>query len=249
MCEKDRNFGGIMLKAVVALAMVVMAIAILTQAFAGGIFGAREQARRTSCLNNLKQLGLALKQYSQDFRDRYPWQVGLTSPKDAWMDIGMLYVEYNSAWECFICPSSRDRKFEPKAPGGEKLQDYPLTSLASADNKEVISYAYGVDFSNDKEPTGWTEDARSMVRLLADKKAGAAIKKEDLKRANHKGKGRNVLYNDGHAKWAEGADALDPDPDDDVVGKPNAKDYAGWWSDPPYYREGMKEEVSKKNEE
>ncbi len=34
-----------------------------------------------------------------------------------------------------------------------------------------------------------------------------------------------------------GKAALDPDPDDDEIGAPEAKDYTAWWSDPPFYGE------------
>ena len=242
MREKDAQFVPVLLRIMVGAAMVLMAFAILAGCFphGGGLFTSREEARRAHCLSNMKQIGLALKQYSMDFRDEYPWHTGLSKPADAWLDLGMLYPNYNTAWVSFFCPSSKDRPFEPKSASGDKAE-HPLEPLKSANTKEVISYSYCYD-STGKTKTAWTENAKSTVRLAADKKAGIEIKGADIEKANHKDEGRNLLYHDGHVKWKEGAKALDPDGEDDEVGKPGAKGYADWWSDPPFYAEGMEEE-------
>ena len=53
--------------------LVVIAIIAILAAILFPVFGrARENARRTSCLSNLKQLGLGFAQYSQDFDERFP---------------------------------------------------------------------------------------------------------------------------------------------------------------------------------
>jgi len=188
--------------------------------------------QRDSCRNNIKQIGLALKQYTQDYDDRYPWNVGATNPAEAWRDLGMLYPNYNSGWRSFLCPYSQDRMFTPKGALGE-LDRHPLQPLVSANSHEVISYAYGIDARDPKGPVAWTEAAPSTVRILADKKAGVAL----TKRSNHKLDGRSVLYHDGHVKWRAGEGPMDPDAEDDTVGAPGAKKYRAWWSDPPYYGE------------
>ena len=191
------------------------------------------RGRRISCLNNIKQLGLAMKGYSQDFDDLYPWNVGRTNPGEACRDLGMLYPEYTSAFEHFICPASTDREFSPKSALG-RLGDHPLQPLYSTNSREVISYAYGIDARDPKRPTAWTESASSTVTILADKKAGVPL----TKRSNHKTDGWNVLRNDGSAKFRpHRRGPLDPDEGDDTIGAPGAKDYRAWWSDPPYYGE------------
>jgi prepilin-type processing-associated H-X9-DG protein len=247
MTEKESSSLGTALRIAVAVTAAVVAFAILAQGVVqAGIFGARESARRSACLNNLKQLGLALKVYSQDYREIYPWQTGTSDPKNAWLDLGLLFPSYNSGWDCFRCPSSKDKPFEPMSASGEK-KDYPFEPLKPADNTEVISYAYGLDASDADKVTAWTENAPSTVRLLADKKAGWAIEDESkvnpTAKANHHADGRNVLYQDGHVKWKPGGKPLDPDETDDEIGKPDAPDYSAWWSDPPFYREGTEEEA------
>jgi prepilin-type processing-associated H-X9-DG protein len=213
---------------VVLIGIIILAVGLLLPV----IEGPREPDRRMSCLSNAKQLGLAIKQYSQDYMESYPWRTGQTSPEEAWLDLGMLFPNYISSWRCFHCPVSQDRPFIPQCAFGDKGA-HPLEPLVSSDSRDAISYAYGIDARDPARRTAWTEDALSSTRLLADKKAGARLTAQ----SNHKLDGRNVLYNDGHVKWKAGDGPLDPDEDDDAIGAPGAPDCTDWWSDPPYYGE------------
>ena len=53
--------------------LVVIAIIAILAAILFPVFGrARENARRSSCQSNMKQLGLGFAQYTQDFDEKYP---------------------------------------------------------------------------------------------------------------------------------------------------------------------------------
>ena len=188
-------------------------------------------AYRTACLGNLKQCGLGLSQYGQDFDGRYPWHAGATGREGAWRNLGLLYPNYLTHVRVFICPEAKDREFEPMCDTGPK-EDHPFEPFRDR-RKERISYAYRRDAPRLGPFTRGEEGPLSTVRVLADKKAGIALNEQ----SNHKAEGRMVLYRDLHAKWKTGPDALDPDEADDTVGAPDADDYTAWWSDPPYYGE------------
>jgi prepilin-type processing-associated H-X9-DG protein len=222
---------------VAAIVGGVLGMLILAGMLLPALARAREQARRASCMNNIKQLGLALKQYTQDFRNVFPWHEGVADPDEAWRDLGLIYPNYTSSPKNFICPSAKDKEFEMIGPSGP-LANHPLEPLKPANNKEVISYAYCYARTR-RGPRAWTEQDRRTVRLLADKKAGVQISGETVRLSAHSDDGRNVLYLDGHVKWKPGPFPLDPDEQHDRIGRPDAIDYTDWWSDPPWYGEGQ----------
>ena len=163
-----------MVEVIVVLGVLILLVVVFLQVLlrrpreTGGPDG------RLWCLKNLKQHGLALAQYAQDFDGRYPWRVGAVNPGEAWKDLAMLFPGYNSSWESFICPSSRDRMFDPKCASGDKI-DHPFEPLLPANNREVISYAYCFDARDPGNPKAWTEEAPGALRLMADKKAGYPV--------------------------------------------------------------------------
>ena len=57
-----------LIELLVVIAIIAILAAILFPVFAR----ARENARRASCLSNLKQLGLGFTQYTQDYDEKYP---------------------------------------------------------------------------------------------------------------------------------------------------------------------------------
>lgn len=66
VCNANRGF------TLVELLVVIAKIGLLA-AILFPVFGrARENARRTSCLSNLKQLGLTFSQYGQDYDEMFP---------------------------------------------------------------------------------------------------------------------------------------------------------------------------------
>lgn len=155
----------------------------------------------------------------------------------------MLFPNYDTAWKSFLCPSARDRQFKPKAEShsSEDKEKYPFDPLYDNPNKkERISYSYAIDGTDQPNTEAWTENAKSTVRISADKKAAIKIPTDaDLyKDYNHKRDGRNLLYHDGHVKWKAGGDkGIDPDEDDDDVGDPGWDKFRPFWSDPLFYNE------------
>jgi prepilin-type N-terminal cleavage/methylation domain-containing protein/prepilin-type processing-associated H-X9-DG protein len=104
----------------IELLVVIAIIAILASILFPVFARARENARRASCQSNLKQFGLALMQYTQDYDEAYPptssggfgadapggsWLYGDdTSGFDIWVWPQILYP-YHKSTQIFVCPS------------------------------------------------------------------------------------------------------------------------------------------------
>jgi prepilin-type N-terminal cleavage/methylation domain-containing protein/prepilin-type processing-associated H-X9-DG protein len=108
--------GFTLIELLVVIAIIAILAAILFPVFAK----AREKARQTACLNNLKQIGLGMMQYVQDYDENYP---------RTWNWNGSAYIgpfgvldPYVKSSKVFVCPSQSN-------PGQNTYQTFP-TSFA-----------------------------------------------------------------------------------------------------------------------
>ena len=89
-----------LIELLVVIAIIAILAAILFPVFAR----ARENARRASCQSNLKQIGLGVLQYTQDYDEKMvPAQVTVNGNNITWR--GMIYP-YVKSVQLFKCPSN-----------------------------------------------------------------------------------------------------------------------------------------------
>ena len=100
-----------LIELLVVIAIIAILAAILFPVFAQ----ARERARQISCLSNLKQIGLGIKMYVQDYDEAYPSIIkpefdGGCAPRLGWFNANggwaTLVYPYTKNGDIFHCPSS-----------------------------------------------------------------------------------------------------------------------------------------------
>ena len=142
-----RRRGFTLIELLVVIAIIAILAAILFPVFAR----AREKARQTSCLSNVKQLGLGILMYAQDYDERLPldgiWLVGAVYPTAPFWDIRILPYVKNQ--QIYICPSARGnptRTYRYNVPLG--MQGAKLSAIDRPSNTVLLVDAVGGWFNN-----------------------------------------------------------------------------------------------------
>ena len=180
-----------LIELLVVIAIIAILAAILFPVFAK----AREAARQTSCLSNLKQLSTALTMYTQDFDEALPgaspgnaaspwghWVPGIWVSDSAPCNVtqGALFPYVKNA-AVYQCPSDSHAK--------TKLLSYSVNSTTNFQSLAACSQPATTPTYVDESDT-----LNDGYFAYGGNNAG------DIPSLIHNG-GANIAFLDGHAKW------------------------------------------------
>ncbi len=213
-----------LIELLVVIAVIAILAAILFPVFAR----ARENARRASCMSNLKQIGLGLMQYTQDYDEHYPPSSYCTGSSCAAADVtesdkpsAQFYVYaggaygYHRTWmdfiypyvkstQIFVCPSSQFAKNTPNYGYSTALSNFSSISYWMGNTS---TYYIPLSLSAVQRPSEVisiaemsTTDSQTMSAQSMRSYAGPTSGVNQFKVVPHLD-GGNAVYADGHVKW------------------------------------------------
>jgi prepilin-type N-terminal cleavage/methylation domain-containing protein/prepilin-type processing-associated H-X9-DG protein len=199
--------GFTLIELLVVIAIIAILAAILFPVFAQ----AREKARQTVCLSNMKQMGLAVHMYAQDYDETLPLD-GHVTKTFTWV---YSLDPYTKNRFIYRCPSDRSTNWFPPPPGsrrpvrftsyGTNMWMAPVlpgeensgtrgyTSLASINSPASTIYCAELreNIIDDHFHAPWWRDNPDFI--FEPPGTGLATERH--------AQGANYFFCDGHAKW------------------------------------------------
>jgi len=144
-----RRQGFTLIELLVVIAIIAILAAILFPVFAR----AREKARQTSCLANIKQIGLGCLMYAADYDSCFPqnWlgQCG-NAPTTGGYDWQETTQPYTKNWQLYICPSA-------DVPGPQSPEGLFLHTCKPTNNRSVGCRHGGYALNCGRNDAAWPD--------------------------------------------------------------------------------------------
>jgi prepilin-type N-terminal cleavage/methylation domain-containing protein/prepilin-type processing-associated H-X9-DG protein len=139
-----------LIELLVVIAIIAILAAILFPVFAK----AREAARKTSCINNMKQLGTGIMMYVQDYDESF-----MNRSQAPWNHWGYVVQPYVKNWGVFSCPSDPDNKRNLDGAAPANCGGYPTALIRSTFGAAYVTQSYAMN--------SWIFDANGGGRGMA----------------------------------------------------------------------------------
>ncbi len=181
--------------------LVVIAIIAILAAILFPVFGrARENARRSSCQSNLKQIGLGMLQYVQDYDDKILSQNFTAVTNATAYHFAHILQPYLKSKQIFLCPSAAGAPVDPVTSLYNDGKDHVWEFKSPAFTDYTGSYGMN-SLLDGRALSEIREDAKTV--MFFDSSHPSATGNTDPKFADaaRHFTGTNICYADGHAKW------------------------------------------------
>jgi prepilin-type processing-associated H-X9-DG protein/prepilin-type N-terminal cleavage/methylation domain-containing protein len=196
---KGKRVGFTLIELLVVITIIAILAAILFPVFAK----AREKARTASCQSNLKQIGLAVRQYMTDYDERFMpgGQNDCTAVTDHKPYCRLRpYIKNPQIWDC---PSAGGMRTNEAT--GANTSYHFNNQLAGIADAQVVDTAGTIAAIDCWDEGGWIEGnlvapcSHDWPHICLQQGCGSGTTCYDTF-GRHSG-GINVLFYDGHVKW------------------------------------------------
>lgn len=152
----------------VELLVVIAIIAILASLLLPSLGRAQESARAASCVNNLRQIGIASITYSLDFNGNIPSFRNWLYSKPGDLTTGKLYPYLNSK-PVYLCPTDAKSLTSKQRGRGSPSAPAPAGPMFSGRNQaRNYSYAMNCAICHATDLATFREPSKTMIYLEGD---------------------------------------------------------------------------------